>query len=157
MRSQRRIRRHIASLRKAIATWSDIWLLVRMLGWSAFLPVAKRLLPLPRLVAVTRPRSRRGSRDPALEARIASLAAWVFTNRPGRSRDNCLERALVTYRYLSRAGADPELVIGMAPDAGGVRGHAWVTVEGTPIHDSPERLGRFESLVVFTSDGRMIR
>jgi hypothetical protein len=157
MTSQRRIRPHFASLRKAIAKRSDLWLLVRMLGWSAVLPLAKRLLPLPRLVAVTRPRGRRGSRDPELEVRIVLLAAWVFRNRLGRSRDNCLERALVTYRYLSRAGADPELVIGMAPEAGGIRGHAWVTVEGTPVHDSPERLGRFESLVVFTSDGRMIR
>jgi hypothetical protein len=127
-----------------------------MFGWSLVLPIAKRTLPFLRLVRLMRPRERTAQRDPEREATIASLAAWVFRTRPTGARDNCLERGLVTYRYLSRAGADAELVIGVAQETGGVHGHVWVTVDGRAVHDSPATVAGFEPILVVKSDGTLV-
>jgi hypothetical protein len=150
-----RIRRHASRLRSSVSTPSDAWLLARVLGWSLVLPIAKRALPLPRLLRLMRSRKRTTQRDPEREAAIVSLAAWVFKTRPPGARDNCLERGLVAYRYLSRAGACPELVIGVAKGLEGVHGHAWVTVDGRPVHDLPATLAGFEPILVVKSDGTL--
>jgi hypothetical protein len=135
---------------------SDAWLLARIFAWSLVLPIAKRTVPLPRLVRLMRPRERTAKRDPAREAAIASLAAWVFKTRPPGARDNCLERGLVAYRYLTRAGASPELVVGVAKETHTVHGHVWVTVDGRAVHDSPSTLAGFEPILVVKSDGTLI-
>jgi hypothetical protein len=151
-----RIRRHVAKVRNSVSTPSDAWLLVRMLGWSVVLPIVKRTLPLPRLVRLMRPHKPMIQRDSRREAAITSLAAWVFKTRPPGPRDNCLERALVAYRYLSHAGAEPQLVMGVAKSIAGVHGHVWVMVDGRPVYDSPATLESFETMLVFRSDGAMI-
>jgi hypothetical protein len=126
-----------------------------MFGWSAVLPVLKFALPLPRLVRLMHAQCRR---EPIADRqeKIATFAAWAFKMRPERLRGNCLERALVTYRYLGRAGARPELVVGMSPGPEGGAGHVWVLVAGQPVHDSPERLARFAPIVSFGSDGERV-
>jgi hypothetical protein len=126
-----------------------------VLGWSVVLPIGKRALPLPRLVRLMRAHSCATERDPEREAAIASIVAWVFKTRPPGARDNCLERGLVAYRYLSRAGAEPDLVIGVAKGTEGVRGHVWVTVDGRAVHDSPATLSGFEPILVVKSDGTL--
>jgi hypothetical protein len=151
-----RFRRHASSLRRAVSTPSDALLLARMLGWSAVLPLAKRRLPLPRLVRLMHPRRHASRRDPDREAAIASLAAWVFKTRPPGARDNCLERSLVVYRYLLCAGARPELVMGVARGMEEVYGHAWVTLDGRAVHDSPAMLAGFEPICVAKSDGMLV-
>jgi hypothetical protein len=128
-----------------------------MLAWSAVLPLAKVAIPLPKLVRLMRPRNARRRRDRARESTIAGLAGWVFKTRPPGSRDNCLERALVTYRYLSRAGAEPELVVGIAGPREASRGHAWVRVDGHAVHDEPAALRPYAELVVFRSNGTIER
>jgi hypothetical protein len=151
-----RARCHIASLRRSVSSPSEAWLLLRMLGWSAVLPLAKFALPLPLLVRLMRSSSGRATRDRRREARIAAIAAWVFKTRPPGSRDNCLERALVTYRYLSRAGAKPDLFVGLTQPGEDLLGHAWVVVEGRAVHDEPQTLRRYATLLVFGSDGRIV-
>lgn len=153
----RRARRHASSLHKSVSTPSDAWLLVRVLGWSLVLPIAKRTLPLPRLVRLMRARRHAPQRDAEREATIVTIAAWVFRTRPPGARDNCLERGLVAYRYLSRAGAGPDLVVGIARGAGGAHGHVWVTVDGRAVHDSQAVLAPFEPILAFASDGTLIR
>jgi transglutaminase superfamily protein len=153
----RRSRLHVARLRDSVKGPADAWLLTRIVGWSLVLPLAKSLVSMPRLTRLMQTSARATSRDPEREKTVASLTAWVFKTRPRDSRDNCLERALVTYRYLCRAGARPELVIGMARDAEGVRGHAWVTVDGRGVHDTPMALAVFQPILRFRSDGTMQR
>jgi hypothetical protein len=139
-----------------VSTPSDAWLLARIFGWSLVLPIAKRTLPFPRLVGLMRPRRCIRQRDPQREAMIVSLAAWVFKSRPPGTRDNCLERGLIAYRYLSRAGACPDLVVGVAKGMEGVHGHVWVLVDGRAVHDSHAKLAGFEPILVVKSDGTLI-
>jgi hypothetical protein len=148
-RTTRRVARGLAlSIRRP----RDGWLVLRMLAWRAILPVLKYIMPLPRLIAVMHPRHARGARRLDREERVAMLAERVF--QVSRSSEDCLELSLVLYRYLGETGADPRLVIAIRKDGDLARGHAWVTVDGVPVHDSPLLLDDFVSVVTFDSDGR---
>ena len=85
--------------------------------------------------------------------RIIALSAALTRLRP-RRRSNCLERSLLAYRFLSRAGADPRLVVGVGNVDGKMAGHAWVTVNGVPVHEPAETVDRFALLIEFGRDGR---
>lgn len=152
-----RSRTHLTRLRSAVRRPADAWLLAQILGWSLVLPVAKSLVSVPRLTQLMRTDPRARSRDPEWEETVVALTAWVFKTRPSNSRDNCLERALVTFRYLCRAGAQPEFVMGVGRGGEGVHGHAWVTVDGRPVHDKPAALAPFHPILRFKSDGTMVR
>jgi hypothetical protein len=121
-------------------------------AWAAVLPALKFVLPLPRLVALVTPAERAPARDPAREQRVERLAARLYRT-PRLGRDNCLERSLVTYRYLARAGSDPRLVVGMRREDE-LRGHVWVTVDGRPVHDTPDFLAGFVPLMTFPEPAR---
>jgi len=128
-------------------------MVTRMIGWRLALPLLKRRLPLPRLVGLM------WEGDPAADLsaercrRIAELTTVVFRSdhrdRPG----NCLDRSLVAYRYLSAEGAEPELLVGLRRGDGLLKGHAWVTVKGMPVEESPEPLEHFSRVVSFHGDG----
>jgi Transglutaminase-like superfamily len=149
---RRRSRRVARGLALSIRRPRDGWLVVRMLAWRAILPVLKYIMPLPRLIGVMQhPRRARGARRLDREERVATLAERVF--RVGRASEDCLELSLVLYRYLGETGADPRLVIAIRKD-GLAPGHAWVSVDGVPVHDSPLLLEDFVSVVSFDSGGR---
>jgi hypothetical protein len=146
--SHRAIRGLVLSVREPATGW----LVMRMLAWRAALPVMERVVPLPTLVRLMgchfRVRDRNGQAQ-----RIVELAERVFN--ASSSGQNCLARSMVTYRYLSKTSVEPQLVIAFRKGAAPVLGHAWVTVDAMPIHDSPQMLDEFEPLVVFSSAGRV--
>jgi hypothetical protein len=111
------------------------------------LPLLKRLLPLPTLVRLMW-RPARASQRQSVE-HIESIVG-----RLGRvSGDNCLTRSLIAYRLLSRAGAEPMLVMGFANE-GELVGHTWVNVLGRPLFENPESLARYTAVVSFGANGR---
>jgi hypothetical protein len=120
-----------------------------MAGWRLVLPLLKRRLPLPRLVRLMWLGERARPVTPEREARIANLARIVYRSEHVSRRGNCLERSLVLYRYLSAAGADPHLVVGMRGGEAAVRGHAWVTVRGEPVEEPPHSLEGLAQVVSF--------
>lgn len=69
------------------------------------------------------------------------------------SGDNCLERSLILYRYLARAGARPCLVVGMA-QADEYLGHVWITVDGHPLLETAEMLRKYQEIAVFGDQGQ---
>jgi hypothetical protein len=91
------------------------------------------------------------SRPPApeREIRIAELARVVYRSQHKSRSGNCLERSLVLYRYLSGAGADPELLVGVRRGEEEVRGHAWVTLHGAPVEEPPDNLDGLVRVVAF--------
>jgi hypothetical protein len=126
-------------------------LAVRMSSWALALPVLKRIVPLQRLAEVMRDEAR-GPRDPVAERQIVALSS-LLARRPPRFRANCLERSLLAYRFLARANADPRLVVGVRNGEKGILGHAWVTVDGEPIHESAAAVSGFSALVEFDPEG----
>jgi hypothetical protein len=133
---------------------ADVWLAARMTGWRLAVPLLKWRLPLPRLARLMWTPGRRANRDRAREERVVTLSEALCGPHGGRVLDNCLERSLVSYRFLSQAGAEPELAFGVAKDRDNpVRGHAWVRLDGEPVHDSALALERFEELGAFGQGG----
>lgn len=133
---------------------ADVWLAARMASWRLAVPLLKWRLPLPRLARLMWTESRGRERDHAREQRISTLSEALCGPHGGRVLDNCFERSLVSYRFLSQAGAEPELVFGVAKDREDpVRGHAWVRLDGEPVHDTALALERFEELGAFGQGG----
>jgi hypothetical protein len=132
----------------------DAWLVLRMLAWAAVLPPLKFALPLPRLVRLLSSK-RDVVRRPQREARTSELASLLYRSSRADLGDNCLERSLVTYRYLGRLGAEPSLVVAVATAQRDVIGHVWVSVDGRPVHDAPEFVARFVPILLFDPNGRV--
>ena len=133
---------------------ADCWLGARILCWAAFVRVAKYAVPLRTLIRAMSPVSRGGTRNAERERRIALFADWASRVVRPRSRGNCLERSLVSYRFLASAHADPHLIIGFRRDETGVLGHAWLLVDGRPLGESPSSVAVYEVAMSFGTGGR---
>jgi len=138
-------------IRAVVSGPSELWLAGRMLFWAALLPVLKRTTPLPRLVSVMTPGHRRAP-DERRSAVVVTLARWTY--KTGALRDNCLERSLITYRYLPAGNEDSRLVLGVRRGDDGPPGHAWLTIRGEAVHDTEATLEKFVPIVAFDLDGR---
>ena len=143
------MRRAWRALRRCVNSPSDVLLLARMTAWAPSLPVLKRTVPLPRLVRLMASGPRQRPRDTALEQRIARMARLLYRGKLGTLQNNCLERSLLTYRFLGRAGADPELVVGARQGEEALQGHVWVTVDGRAVHEDPDELEPFVRVMSF--------
>lgn len=128
--------------------------LVRLASSYAAFTVLKRVAPVQTLarLAWTTPRGRDSSR----RARATSGVVWIG-RLAGASRGDCLQRALLLYRELSRVGDRPVLVAGLRQDGARREGHAWVEVDGVPVADALEDVNRFTRLVSFGEKGQPIR
>jgi hypothetical protein len=87
-----------------------------------------------------------------------TFARWACRLTRLSKVGNCLERSLLTYRFLGAVDANPCLVVGVRHGAmpDGLRGHAWVVVDGVPAGESLESVDDFASIVVFRADGSRI-
>jgi alkylation response protein AidB-like acyl-CoA dehydrogenase len=119
-----------------------------MAAWAAVLPLLKRVLPLPRLVQLVAPRRRNTTRNAAREEEVVALTRALY-RRDRQTRDKCLERSLVTYRFLARLGAEPSLYVGMTRGHDGISGHVWTSLDEEPVHDSPELLAHLVPVLAF--------
>ena len=140
---------------------ADVALVARMLGWAAVLPIVKHAVSIRTLVPLMR-RSARGpgavARDAAREDQIVTLARWTCRLTRWSSGGNCLERGLITYRFLGAANAQPSLVVGIGRgERGEIRGHAWVLVDGKPAGESLASVSEFETVLTFGPDGEPLR
>jgi hypothetical protein len=133
-----------------------VFLLVRMALWAGALPLLKVGIPLPRLVRLVSSRRSAGPRDLAREEEVIALARALY-RRDRRTRDKCLERSLVTYRFLASAGAGPWLHVGMRREEKSMSGHVWVTLDGEPVHDSRPLLADLVPVLAFDPRGELSR
>ena len=127
---------------------SRLWL------WAAMLRGLKHVIPLETLVRLTRvtPRSHAATgAESQVEAFLERKGRFPF-----RPPANCLERSFGAYRLLCRAGADPELVVGVkrSPDRG-VEGHVWVRVAGRVLAEASDNVEGFTPIVTFDASGQM--
>lgn len=161
LRMTARLREWATKARHKFSGPGELALLARMVLWTVALRMLKHSAPLPRLVALVRRVPSARPRNRGEERRIVTLARWAARLTQWRAKGTCLERALVTYRYLMAANASPMLVIGITSpeDSGAVdatRGHAWVTTDGQPVEPSDDALERFAPVISFGPDGRAV-
>jgi hypothetical protein len=111
----------------------DPLLILRLLVWTLLVPVLKRFVPLPNVARLMWVDRRTGTPDRERQKRIVRGARLLLRARPLSRDENCLDRSLVLYRFLSIERLDPRLVLGVQRGRDGVKGHAWVTVDGMPV------------------------
>src|SRR5262249_43411534 len=127
---------------------------VRLLAVYVLLGLFKHLVPL-RWLARWAWCPPVGPRDRAAERGLAAIVLRLsqLTGLPDR---DCLQRSLLLYRVLSRAGAAPVLIIGFGRIDGTIRGHAWVMVDNQPVVQEAE-LPQFSPAFGFGVGGFMFR
>lgn len=128
----------------------DFLLAARMLRWRIWLPIVLHRRPVRDVVAGPVDAPRRA--DPGDEAGVQRLARRLWRSSTG----TCLERSVALYLELRRLGAQPRLVLGLAP-AGERIGHAWVELAGRPILESTDPRSSYAELVAFAPDGSVVR
>jgi hypothetical protein len=143
--------RRVTRLRQVLRGPREVLLAARMVGWATALPILKRRLPLARLVEAAAQRRPPASASASIET-VITVARWIY--RLPAFRDNCLERSLLTYRYLPESASRYQLVLGVRRGDEGPPGHAWLTVDGVPVHDSPQSLADLVPILVFDAAGQ---
>jgi len=142
-----------ARLREVLGSPANVLLLVRLLAWAAVLPILKRTRSVTRLVTLMTPTASQPS-SARIERNAITLSRWIY--RLPFVPENCLERSLLAYRYLVRDRREHRLYLGIRADEGGYPGHAWLTVDGVPVHEPDESLEAYVPLVVFDGYGKVV-
>ena len=94
------------------------------------------------------------ARNREAERRSAAIVVQLSQLLGLPDRD-CLQRSLLLYRVLSRAGAEPKLVVGFARMNDRILGHAWVVVDGHAIFEPETELLRFSPAFRYGERGRL--
>jgi Transglutaminase-like superfamily len=138
---------------RSVQSPSNAWLALRMTCWALTLPLLKHVVALPRLAALMWRKSAGAPSNEDVE-RVVRLSAAVARVRPLPGANNCLDRSLIAYRYLSALNADPRLVVAVRTADPKGFGHVWVTVNGTPVLQ--EDLSMFTPVLELGRRGRPI-
>jgi hypothetical protein len=136
--------------RRRVATAAG---LARLLPWYLAFGALRHFVPLPWLARWAW-RASSGERDLEFEQKLAARVIRLRRTLE-RGRGDCLQSSLVLYRELSRAGADPTLVVGFRRTNGRMQGHAWVLAEGRPVGESQDALDGFAPTFGFGRHGTL--
>jgi hypothetical protein len=116
------------------------------LSIAVMMPLALRWLSLPNVLALCDrwPATARVKATPDALARRVSR--WLFHGR-GPWSSTCLTRSIVLYGMLRQHGYEPRFVVGVHGRERAFDAHAWVTLGGVPVADTPERAGSYTQLL----------
>jgi hypothetical protein len=129
-------------------------LVARLLPAYLLLGIVKHLVPLQWLVRwAWRPPASPRIRKVERRLTVGVVRLSQLTGMPDR---DCLQRSLLLFRVLSRAGADPTLVVGFKHVHNCTVGHAWVVVDGHALIESDVDLLRFAAVLYFGARGALI-
>ena len=120
-------------------------LAIRVLAVAVSVPVLMRL-PLHRVCAIVAPAGPRRGRDAQDLSELASLILWLLRAGGPLVRRGCLTRGVTLYYFLSRAGADVELVFGVGMREDGADGHCWLVRQGEPFLEKEDPRPLFSEL-----------
>lgn len=136
--------------RRRVATAAG---LARLLPWYLAFGALRHVVPLPWLARWAW-RASSGERDLEFEQKLVARVIRLRRTLE-RGRGDCLQSSLVLYRELSRAGADPTLVVGFRRMNGRMQGHAWVLTDGRPVGESQGALDGFAPTFGFGRGGTL--
>lgn len=116
------------------------------LSVAVIMPVALRWLTLPDVLALC-------DRWPAMvsvkappRALARRVHRWLAHGR-GPWSSTCLTRSVVLYAMLRQHGYEPRFVIGVNGAERAFEAHAWVTLSGMPVTDTPEIAASYTRLL----------
>ena len=80
--------------------------------------------------------------------------SWWLHAPIARLDRGCMQRSLLSYRFLGAAGAEPRISVGVRKEGNAVLAHAWVFVDGAPAGESLREITPFTPMLAFGPDGR---
>jgi hypothetical protein len=113
----------------------------RMERWAALVtaiavPAVLRLRPLPVVLAFCDGIPVRAARPQPPRMLARRVQRWLgYGHGPWKS--TCLTRSLVLYAMLRQHGHTPRFAVGVLGSEQSFEAHAWVSIEGVPVIDSP--------------------
>jgi hypothetical protein len=133
---------------------SDLWLMIRIMGWALILPILKRIFPLRTLAKFLWSAPKIPDRNFDQEQKIATVIRWIYVFVFSNEK-SCIQRSLILYRYLSLSHSNPQLYTGIRREKNDWKGHAWILVDGKPFGDFDSHLEDFRPLLSFGEHGVM--
>ena len=111
-------------------------LLARMAAWVIALSVGVKILSLPRVLSLLKPRRQRPAPRASAEAqkRLAQMLDALLGLDWLCFTPSCWKRAAVLNRYLALRGIETRIIFGVRQgEAGQLQGHAWLEAGGQPL------------------------
>ena len=147
--SSGRLLRRLASLRP-----EELWLLIRMACVASVLPLFIRALSLPRLVRLFDPGSVPSGEPPPDPRPIVDLADGLLRREIGPFHTNCVNRSLLLFYFLGRAGYPTVIFFGISHQDEGLAGHCWLEHRGDPLAEGDDPRKAFEITYRYPDESR---
>ena len=126
----------------------EIYPLMRSGALIALLPAMIRVMPVPRVLSVLEPKTRR--RDCSLSVyELAHIVNALSRRAPRFGVGECLIRSFVLYSLLRRFAYDPVLLIGIRFAKNNLDCHSWIEVDGEPLCEFNNPRSNFKVLYVY--------
>ena len=127
---------------------ADRWLLVRAFVWLSVIDLLLRSRGLQRFDSRVAREATQPATSPEAFVRARRYARRITAAaRRHPLRPACLQRSLVLHYWLTRDGLSSQLRIGVRREAGQLKAHAWVEVNGQPVNEHLRALADFTPLV----------
>ena len=120
-------------------------LFVWVAAWLPYYALLIRRRPMPEIFAGLRRccaiSGGQGQHKAELD-RIWRLVNFILT-KVFRSSKPCLIRSVLLYRWCREHGLDGEVAIGVYKTASGLKGHAWLILDGLPFREEEASVAQY--------------
>jgi hypothetical protein len=128
------------------------WAVLRVGVVLSWIRLLLRMKSLPLVLDCVNPRAIAGAPDPAvMEDLVYYVDRWLALF-PYNAKGNCFPRSLTLYRFARRLGYAVMFHCGVRRESSGLDGHAWLTLDGQPFHESGQNWRRFTVTYSYPSD-----
>jgi hypothetical protein len=124
----------------------DVVLLGRILVQLVILKFRTGRMKLTELLGTLEPRGKVEADRDEME-KMVKFADFLL-HRVLRSRNPCLLRSLLLYRYLRASGEEVSIVFGVRDGEETLQGHAWILRDVKPLLEE-ESTGEYEAVYVY--------
>jgi len=111
----------------------NIFLFIKALFSLLIIKALLAWFSLPQILKVLEPKRKINPDNQEVDSIIKFTNFIIF--HLFRSPNPCLLRSLFLFRYLKMMGKDIKIVLGVKPEGGKLKGHAWLIVDGNPFPD----------------------
>ena len=111
-------------------TFSEIWLLLRVIALTALLRIMLPRVQLRTLLRCLAPKRIPSTSNHDLLQKAAYYLDALLGRFPFPPPGNCLPRSLVLYYFATHLGFSVQFCCGVQRNADSLKGHAWLTREG---------------------------
>jgi hypothetical protein len=140
-------------LLRQLRTPSDVFLVLRLFAFAAFIPVFLRL-KLPKLAALLEPKAALPPPNPTTVQRLGRFVDLVLHAGSPLLRSTCLTRGLTLYYCLTRAGLEVSMCFGMGKGGEEFIGHCWLIKDGEPFLEARDPRLLFTEIYRFPAQNR---